>query len=126
MRVFIFEDDKNRIKVFTKLLAKRDVEYIDICDNIEVAKGLLTTREYDVAFLDHDMDYRIMVNSQEPNTGYQLCKFIVEKEINLSQVFIHSLNPVGGDNMMRELQDNLNIRSLYRTPFPSLVALLKL
>ena len=126
MKVFIFEDDPNRRETFTNLLAKNDLEFVHMCDNVEVAKSMLKQTKYDIAFLDHDMDHRQYVNSNESNTGYQLAKFIVEEKIPFDQVFVHSMNVVGAELMMNTLNEAESIRQLYRTPFPNLVALLKL
>ena len=41
--------------------------------------------------LDHDLG--------EEKTGYDIAKFIVENEINIRQINIHSANPVGRDNI---------------------------
>ena len=122
MKVFIFEDDQTRINGFLKYLKGHDVFS---CDNIEVAKMMLKDNQYDVAFLDHDMDHKSYVPSSEPNTGYQLAKFIVGNNIKFHQVFVHSMNPAGADNIVSELNNSLFIDEIHRVPFPSLISLLK-
>lgn len=55
-------------------------------------KRKLKEEKWDVLFLDHD------VNSVK-YTGYDVAKFIVKNGIKIPQIFIHSMNPVGADNI---------------------------
>lgn len=114
MRIFILEDDQFRQKWFQKKFAKH---ILDIADNVEEAKKILSTNpQYDVGFLDHDLDHRVYVSSNEENTGYALCKWMKEnKEYAPYQIIIHSLNVVGGDNMQTLLSEFHN--NIWRVPF---------
>src|SRR6478609_2503109 len=119
MKIFIFEDNQDRIETFKKVLPKN--YNLVICDNIEIAKAILLDNlaKFDVAFLDHDMDQKSFVPSNDPNTGYQVAKFIVENGIYFKQVFVHSMNPSGAENIMNELNRSVTIREIHRTPFPT-------
>jgi hypothetical protein len=57
---------------------------------------------FDVFFFDHDLGDRIFVNSNDENTGYQVAKFMSDKNIK-GRVIIHSYNPIGAKNMMNVL-----------------------
>lgn len=54
------------------------------------------TDNYDVIDLDHDLG--------EEKTGYDICKYIVENEIKIPIVVIHTSNPVGRQNMKQLLE----------------------
>lgn len=95
-KILILEDDQNRIQFFKEKLKKHDVYFFD---NVEEAKmSIELMGPFDTFFLDHDLDDNIYVKSEEKNTGYQLAKFMHEKKIE-AQIIIHSMNPIGAQNM---------------------------
>ena len=49
-------------------------------------------RDYDIVFLDHDLGEGRM-------TGYDVAKFMVQHAINCKFVVIHTMNPVGAENI---------------------------
>ena len=49
-------------------------------------------REYDIVFLDHDLGEGKM-------TGYDVAKFMIQHGINCKLVVIHTMNPVGAENI---------------------------
>lgn len=51
--------------------------------------------EYDVISLDHDL--------AEDKTGYDIAKYIVENQLKIGKVAIHSANSVGRDNIKQLL-----------------------
>jgi CheY-like chemotaxis protein len=122
--IFIFEDDKNRIKQFRQYLS---YDYLTITDKIDEAKRILKEKTFDVILLDHDMDHQTMVESTEPNTGFQVAQFICTEKISARQVIVHSHNPVGAENMMMILNKYaMNVKSVNRVPFADLISILKL
>ena len=63
-------------------------------------------------FLDHDLDQRDSISSDEVNTGYKFAKELInyysaKERLHKPVVYVHSLNPVGSENMMNILKDNL-------------------
>lgn len=50
---------------------------------------------YDIISLDHDLG--------EEKTGYDIAKYIVENQLKIGKVAIHSANPVGRDNIKQLL-----------------------
>ena len=116
MKVFVLEDDIDRIMRFRQKLHKHQVTY---CDWVEEAKKLLKDGAYDVIFLDHDLGGEIMVDSNDPNTGYQLAKWIKEQGLTFDQIIIHTCNPIGGDNIQKEVQGCS--KNITRMPFPLLI-----
>ena len=47
--------------------------------------------EYDIISLDHDLS--------EEKTGYDIAKYIVENQIKVGSITVHSANPVGRFNI---------------------------
>ena len=104
-KFFILEDNEERITFFKQSLGKRfggDCE-IFISDNVEKAKILFANHwPYDTIFLDHDLDNRVYVDSNELNTGYRFACWMEENyrnSINEQQIIIHSMNTVGAENI---------------------------
>lgn len=116
MKIFVLEDNLDRIQKFRQKLHKHSVTY---CDYVEDAKKLLEKEKYDVIFFDHDLDNRIMVDSDDPNTGYQLAKWIRAKGMKFDQIVIHTCNPIGGDNIQKEIEGCSE--NILRMPFPILI-----
>jgi CheY-like chemotaxis protein len=117
MKIFILEDNKERIKWFKEVFSSESNLFF--ADNVEEAKKiLLENSEFDILFLDHDLDQKIFVNSNEQNTGYQLARFLVENKISFMSIIIHSMNIFGSCRMFDVLKKiSENVR---RVPFPIL------
>lgn len=116
MKILILEDSYFRIQMFKQFLASR--YELHIFRKVEEAKRALDENEYETIFLDHDLDDKEFVDSDQENTGYQLAKYIAEKNIK-AQVIIHSMNMVGSMKMKQE------IPSASVIPFCNLVEVLR-
>lgn len=116
MKVFILEDDINRIEKFRQKLRQHSVTY---CDDVPTAKALLKKDKYEIIFFDHDLGGEQMVPSEHPNTGYQLAKWLREQDMHFEQIIIHTCNPGGGDRILDEVK-NLS-QNITRMPFPYLI-----
>ena len=118
MKILILEDSPERIKTFKRKLMNHDTYFFD---NVEEAKkALKLLGPFDIVFLDHDLDDRVFVNSNDANTGYQLAKYIAENNINIPDVIIHTMNPVGAENIKSVLPKAVIC------PFPVLFNYIKL
>ncbi len=112
MRIFVLEDDDNRIKKFKRELIGHNVDYVK---TVDIGKGMLGENEYDLIFLDHDLGGKQMVDSTEEETGYQLALTISTSDKNKNTpCIVHSCNPAGSDNILSVLTHALKV------PFPSL------
>ena len=94
-RFYIFVDDE---RDFNSDVLKNDITLI-ICHSyastIEVL-GCCKDREWEAWLdLDHDLG--------EEKTGYDICKFIVENQIPILGYTLHTMNPVGRQNMKQLL-----------------------
>ena len=84
-----------------KILFVDDIRVPQLKDDIEVVRNYndaiscLKNNTYDYISLDHDLG--------EDKTGYDIAKYIVENQIKVGAVAIHSANPVGRDNIKQLL-----------------------
>ena len=83
----------------------------------ETAVSLLGQHDYEVVSLDHDLaswhnetmnhggeiEYERKRGSQE-KTGYHVALWMVENQRYPQRVMVHTMNPVGGQNIMQLLQ----------------------
>lgn len=125
-KVLVLEDDVNRINLFQAKF-ERDPSILNpvFLSSVNIAKAYIMVGSTNILFLDHDLDDRTYVDSTEENTGYQLCKWLVEEYEGppFDQIFIHSMNTVGATNMEKKLQEKPElVGKIYRIPFPSLMS----
>lgn len=113
MKVLILEDSVARIETFKRKLSHDyDLYFFDKVSDAVEAINLMGP--FDIVFLDHDLDDRIYVPSEEPNTGYQLAKYISDNDLKFTQIIIHSMNAVGSARMKDILPEAII------APFPTL------
>jgi len=116
--IFILDDDIMRHKALVKKaseLVNFEAAEVHIAFDAKDAKRILLERTYwDVIMLDHDLGNQVLVDSSEENTGFQVAKFIRENNIKFGRCLLHSMNPVGVNNMLGELK---GLGDVYRTPF---------
>ena len=98
MKIFILEDDPERVKFFNHNLIGKEVFHFDnVDDSIAFLDEHLDEMEY--LFLDHDLGGEQLVNSSVYNTGFTLAKYLSKKDMMFHKIIVHSLNPVGAANM---------------------------
>lgn len=97
MKIFILEDNKERINWFIEEFGTH--HDLTIEKNTEGAKKSLLSDSFDVAMLDHDLGGEVYVDSEHEDCGMRVAEFIVENQIPLNAVIVHSWNPVGARNM---------------------------
>ena len=95
-KVLILEDNKDRIDTLKKKLKDHDLYFFD--DVQEAVQAYALLGPFDMILLDHDLDDKIFVESNEPNTGYQFALFLSQQDTN-AQIVIHSMNAKGAQNM---------------------------
>lgn len=100
MKILILEDDPLRIEKFRKGLIGHTMF---ITDNTNLAIEHLKKEEWDILFLDHDLGGQTFVQSGV-GTGYEVATWLEEHpEYKPKTIYVHSLNPMGAQNMMRAL-----------------------
>lgn len=107
MKICVVEDYENRIEAFQMLLHPHD---LTICRNASEATQAVTSTKFDIIFLDHDL------GSESENTGYEVSKNIAGNINDTTPIVIHSMNPVGAQNIESQLRNNPKAR----VPFGSI------
>jgi hypothetical protein len=119
MKVFILEDDEERIDWFKKNLV------CDLTIATDISEKDKFEPPYDILFLDHDLGNEIYVPIDAENTGSTFCLTIIKSILNKdTKIIIHSLNTGGAENMMRILQKS-GFTNVKYIPFDSLVQVFK-
>ena len=116
MNIFLLEDDFDRLRMMQGVLRKVFPEKCSICcvQEVNTAEMLLElgTPEgtpWDLICLDHDLGGKTFVDYEDPNTGYQVAKFIREKNIPYKKCIIHSMNYAGAMKMRSVLKEPVAI-----------------
>jgi len=109
INIFILDDDVMRHRTLIKRaleianVDKNEANIVTATTSDEAVKKLQEQDSWDILMLDHDLGGEIFVESTKENTGYQVAKFIKEKDIKFEKCILHSMNPVGIKNMAEEL-----------------------
>jgi len=118
-RVFVLEDDEYRISWF-----KSKYPNALITKDVDDAVTLLSTNEFDVIFLDHDLEavhYGGYTGSEE-RTGRDVARWLAEnpKASPNAAIIVHSLNASGASAMIDKMWETRGNRKLVRCPFITL------
>lgn len=92
-KILILDDEEGRHSLFRK---KYNIHELTHAYTADEAIDYLSKHKYDIVFLDHDLGTRA--------TGIKVAKWMHSNKID-AQVIIHSLNPVGAENMKHILKD---------------------
>jgi len=114
MRIFILEDDANRIGWFTEEFGDEELVF---CNHATPALDILAVVKFDVAFLDHDLGGRTYVPSSDPNTGYRVAQGLAVSINRHIPVIIHSFNPDGAKNIRFALKNGGHLGQVAIVPF---------
>ena len=128
-KVLLLEDSDERVRKLEFWLPTYLQERVQLYVAASVRKAQDLFREhkpFDLILLDHDLDGRVFVESSEFNTGARFARWLSDparaEDIAPSQIIIHSMNPVGAENIRLELQ--LARVPSQKVPFPILLDLL--
>ena len=104
MKVFVLEDDYNRIAKFKKAYGHVDLH---IATTVEEARAILSKEKFPLMYLDHDLGGEQFTPSGE-NSGYAVAEYLATQNPT-GTVIIHSCNTVGAERMKVALSkcDNL-------------------
>jgi CheY-like chemotaxis protein len=104
MKILILEDNPDRIEFFKRIYKNHE---LFITADINEAYHIAENIELDIIFLDHDLEPNNFVALKEGRTGYDFCKSLVEGKLQRQAIiYVHSMNPVGGQAMVNLLRDN--------------------
>lgn len=127
MKIFILEDDINRVRVFADRLGRQHtLVFADTAQKaIEIIQGETEGgQSFDVMFLDHDLGGEIYVDTEKENTGSGLARWMEGYEavytlIGQPVIVIHSLNPAGVHYMAETLKKQFS--NIHTIPFTCLL-----
>jgi len=103
MRALVLDDDLSRLESFrTKALAGHEVTTVSrVSDCIEQ----LMDHEFDMLFLDHDLDGKVYVPSG-PGTGYAVAEWLRDHpERKPKKIVLHTFNQFGAAKMKEVLPE---------------------
>jgi len=117
-KIFIIEDDAERIKWF-----QSNFKYCDLTIAESVTEAVEKFKPpYTLIFLDHDLGGRQYVDSQDKNTGYEFLRYILGyHDFSQTSWVIHSHNPGGAKNMENFLIKNVAANTINIIPFSNLI-----
>ena len=116
MRYYIYVDDIREDAYWYNTHLTREEYEPHICYSYQMTLDLINTilkADAEAAFI-FDLDHVLgegNENELEPS-GYDICKWLVENRINIIGFHIHSMNPVGAENM-RQLLSHYGYKELY-------------
>lgn len=107
MRILILEDDPARMKVFRNSVEMcsgngRSIE-VSHTDKAFEAVDLMHNLDFDLVFLDHDLDGRVYVPTTDSNCGTRVARFLSEwPDVRARQgrVIVHSFNDAAAKGMV--------------------------
>lgn len=115
MNILILEDRwKVRLEVFVKYFP-----YAVIARRVRDLKRRATRGEWDLAFLDYDLDQAPGYDGKNGGVG---AKWIAQERPNIKRIIIHSTNDRGAKKIADALRHHYKIE---RIPFPDLKRRLK-
>ena len=103
-QVYIYVDDIREDDSFFNHNFHTGWKVIICRDYEQTIQALRIYQDYDEIFIDLDHDLGFDDDNYEYN-GCDICKYIVENQIKINGFHIHSMNPVGAQNMRNILQD---------------------
>ena len=104
MNILILEDDPNRHKAFRNRLIGTNLKIVETAAE---AIAALNNQTWDYLFLDHDLGGMTYVTSGK-GTGYEVAEWLAKNESKQpSHIILHTLNPVGAQNMQALLPNAL-------------------
>jgi hypothetical protein len=124
IRVFLLEDDKRRHQWFMKRFAG---DLIDIADEVQQGRELLSNNAYDALFLDHDLhpEHYNSPSRDDERTGYAIAVWLAANPDlqRASTIFVHTRNADGAIRMVEALRNAG--RAAEFVPFPLLAERIK-
>ncbi len=103
MKILILEDNLTRVEKFKQLFKNQELY---IFDDILEALDACEKNDFQILFIDHDLDNKIWVHSQEENTGWNFIRILINRGLCKNSLFyLHTMNPIGANRMLNMLLD---------------------
>ncbi|MBI9072726.1 MAG: hypothetical protein JEY94_14085 [Melioribacteraceae bacterium] len=105
-KILILEDSPNRQEAFLERFSG-SLFAVTICEHAQECISLLKKDEYEVVFLDHDLNGKF-IDFDKYDCGTVVAEWINKNPIS-AQIVIHSLNIKAVRNMQRLLPDSMHL-----------------
>ncbi len=111
MKILCLDDSYERHNLFRKKFPNDNIVFAISAQ--EAINILAEDMEWNLICLDHDLGNEVYVDSNEPNTGYQVAKFLATKNPKCI-IIIHSSNYWGAMKMLSVLPQASYIPYFYQ------------
>ena len=101
LRPTLFLDDN----VVRQQRFAREFPHATIVATADEAIALLKTRTFAVVHLDHDLGDEVFVDSNRPDTGMEVVRWMVQHRPVVSIVVVHTLNDEAAPVMVESLRN---------------------
>ncbi len=108
IKVFLLDDDQRRHRWFEKRFVGDE---LDVAENVEEAKKLLSANVYDAIFLDHDLlphHYTSNQHGDFANTGMAIAEWLDERAEmqRAATIIVHTRNADAAIPMVMKLRES--------------------
>lgn len=107
LKILFLDDRSKRIHAALKKYAEHD---LTIVTTVKECIEKISNKEWDLISLDHDLNYEVFVDSNRPDCGMEVVRFMVKNRKFLFQksrhadIIIHTSNRAAGFAMKDVLQ----------------------
>ena len=102
MNILFLDDNMERIKKI-----KRCIKSLIITKTVEqTIRELEKCEEWNIVFLDHDLGGEEHVDSNRKDSGMEVARWIVNNNVNIHHIIVHTLNGPAGEDMVSLLKEN--------------------
>ena len=98
--VLFLDDDPHRQVVFQAKVPSATQVW-----NAKDCIAQLASQDWDEVHLDHDLGEEIYVDSELPNTGMEVCRWIQANHPKIRRIVVHSFNAPAAWRMVSTLKD---------------------
>jgi CheY-like chemotaxis protein len=119
IETFVLEDNPDRVEEFKKNWSKY-ANFTFSKSYYEALEKFDFTKRYDILLLDHDLGGRVMISSNDENSGGNFVNYIKDYQYKDIDVIIHSHNPLGSNTMKNRL-DKAGFSHVKLIPFGTLM-----
>lgn len=124
--VLFLDDDTHRTETF---VAKVETPQLKVRAAVDALSAIhyLRTEKFSQIFLDHDLGGQIYVDSETPNSGGQVVRWMSENRDRIdaeTPIILHTMNPVGATYMYMVLKD-AGFQNVRPIPFTALLQVIK-
>jgi CheY-like chemotaxis protein len=105
MNILLLEDVKHRITFFKNGLKQHK---LTVCSHVRAAKKALKATEFDIIFLDYDLQ-GIPADPESENCGSEIARYIVDHKIDCSCIILHTESMAGREAMETLLEQSHSI-----------------